>query len=60
MSPATRKLVDEINREYTRDLKLVYVYACRGPVPYLLIEVDTGAEPVVVWDNLGHFEALTN
>jgi hypothetical protein len=57
--PAAVALVNEVNRRYGCQLRLVFVqaFADHDP-PYALLEAETAGTPAVIWDKLGHFEAL--
>lgn len=52
-------LLRAINRDYRRDMKVAYVQAFKGlDPPFALLESTIGTEPVAIWDEIGHFEAL--
>lgn len=56
---AFKTLITKINKDFDRDLKVYYIQAnASTDPPYSFLECDIGSEPVVVWDQVGHFEAL--
>jgi hypothetical protein len=55
---AFKALITEINKRYQTNMKPVFLVASDDDPPFIMLESPFGANQVVIWDQLGHFEAL--